>query len=105
MWTIGKILVLSFAYLTAVAGKEAVVHHPTSREKIDVWVPSYKNVAWTIFNIKNIIDLAHSPSRLDIRVMCMTPDENKCHHLQELIDTSFPLYAIKVHDLSKQCTG
>jgi hypothetical protein len=58
-----------------------------------------------MFNIKNMIDLSYSSKHLDIRVLCMTPGENKCSKLQELVDISFPSHSIKVHDLSENCTS
>mmetsp|Transcript_28745 Transcript_28745/g.53491 ORF Transcript_28745/g.53491 Transcript_28745/m.53491 type:complete len:305 (-) Transcript_28745:195-1109(-) len=74
-------------------------------EKIDVWVPSFKNVPWTMFNIKNMLDLARNPSGLAIRVICMTPGENSCEKIKELLDSAFPTRHIAVHDLSQTCTG
>jgi hypothetical protein len=80
-------------------------HIKHSAERIDVWVPSFKNTAWTVFNIKNMFDFSRSPSSLAIRVICMTPGENKCRQLQNLVDTAFPSHIIKVHDLSIECAG
>lgn len=71
--------------------------------KIDVWIPCYKNAAWAVLNIRNMIDLARHPSSLDIRVVCMTPDK-KCAQLQRLLDVSFAPYSVHVHDVSDQCT-
>jgi hypothetical protein len=104
---IWALLLCIIAFLHSCSGNQLAKHdtisHPLSKEKIDVWVPSFKNVAWTVFNIKNMVDLAQSPKSLNIRVLCMTPGENKCSKLRELIDISFPLLSITVFDLSQEC--
>lgn len=71
--------------------------------KIDVWVPSFKNEAWTLFNIENMVDLARNPSSLDIRVLCMTPGEGECSRLSDLLTAAIPSVDLKVVDLSKVC--
>lgn len=97
-----------FLFLLSYSSANQVFKHLGSERhvpRIDVWIPSFKNVPWTIFNIKNMFELARNPNGLAIRVVCMTPGENSCDKMKDLLDNVFPNRNIAVHDLSQTCTG